>query len=244
MNEDRTITVPLDDLCTIADAIATMMHDLDNGKWKHLTTEVGRIHAIVEGWAQDENILGGADCHDDHRCRLCRDLPVPSESQTFQRRPAVASSSDRSDSQEPGMAEEELAPSVEPSPPEDVTTLPDLAGQSHITQRGEEFILEAISESVVKVTHREQTGYFGVNRNWDPEAPYTLTQSTSMVHADGIEGSAIVSYSTPRIALTTLCAWMLERQRKLDASRDNPEDRKNLARWVLSEFLQEPEIAD
>ena len=61
MNEDKTITVPLDDLCTIAEAIATMMHDLDNGKWKHLTTEIGRIHAIVEGWAQDENVLGGAD---------------------------------------------------------------------------------------------------------------------------------------------------------------------------------------
>ena len=65
-----------------------------------------------------------------------------------------------------------------------------------------------------------------------------------MVHADGIEGSAIISYSTPRGALKTLCGWMLERQRKLDASRDNPEDRKNLARWVLSEFLEEPEITD
>ena len=65
-----------------------------------------------------------------------------------------------------------------------------------------------------------------------------------MVHADGIKGSAIISYSTPRGALKTLCGWMLERQRKLDASRDNPEDRKNLARWVLSEFLEEPEITD
>ena len=244
MNEDKTITVPLDDLCTIAGAIATMMHDLDNGKWKHLDMEVERIHAIVEGWAQDENVLGGADCHDDHRCRLCRDSPVQSELQAVRRRPAVAGSSDRGDSQPPSMAEEEPGPPDDPLPSEALTTVPDLAGQSHITQRGEEFILEAISDSVVKVTHREQTGYFGVNRNWDPAAPYTLTQSTAMVHADGIEGSSIISYTKPGGALKTLCGWMLENQRKLDVSRDNPEDRKNLARWALGEFLEEPEISD
>ena len=244
MDENKTIGVPLDDLCTIADAVATMMHDLDNGKWKHVATGVERIHAIVEGWAQDESVLGGADCHDDHRCRLCRDLPVQSVPQTARRQPAVSGSSDHDDSQPLSIAGVEPGSPDDPSSPEDITTVTELAGQHLITQRGEEFVLETISDSVVKVTHREQTGYFGINRNWDPKAPYTLARSTTMVHADGIDGTAIISYSTPSGALTTLCGWMLEEQRKLDASRDNPEEHKNLARWILGEFLEEPEITD
>ena len=243
-NQDRTTTVPLDDLCTIADAIANMKHDLDNGKRKHLDIEVERIHDIVEGWAQDENVLGGADCHDDHRCRLCRDSPGLSELRVVRRRPAVAGSSDLGDSQPPGMAEEGHGQNDDPTTSEDIVPVPDPAGQSYITQRGEEFILEAISDSVVKVTHREQIGYFGVNRNWDPMAPYTLTQNKASVHADGIEGFSINSYARPSVALETLCGWMLENQRKLDASRDSPEDRKNLARWALGEFLEAPEISD
>ena len=243
-NQDRAITVPLDDLCTIADAIATMKHDLDNGKRKHLDIEIERIHAIVEGWAQDENMLGGADCHDDHRCRLCRDSPGLSGLRDARRRLETAGSSDRGDSQPPGMAEEEYGPNDDPTTPEDIASVPDPAGQSYITQRGEEFILEAISDSVVKVTHREQIGYFGVNRNWDPLAPYTLTQNKASVHADGIDGSSIISYARPGGALKTLCGWMLESQRKLDAGRDSPEDRKNLARWALGEFLEGPEISD
>ena len=243
-NQDRAITVPLDDLCTIADAIAAMKHDLDNGKRKHLDIEIERIHHIVEGWAQDENVLGGADCHDDHRCRLCRDSPSLSELRAVRRWLEATGSSDRGDSQPPGMAEEEHGPTNDPTTPQDIASVPDPVSQSYITQRGEEFILEAISNSVVKVTHREQIGYFGVNRNWDPAAPYTLTRNRASVHADGIEGYSITSYAKPGGALKTLCGWMLEGQRKLDAGRDSPEDRKNLARWALGEFLEEPEISD
>ena len=37
-----------------------------------------------------------------------------------------------------------------------------------------EFILDPLSDSVVKVTHRDQTGYFGINREWDVARAYTL----------------------------------------------------------------------
>ena len=34
-----------------------------------------------------------------------------------------------------------------------------------------EFILEPISDSVIRVTHREQTGYFGLRGDCDPNRP-------------------------------------------------------------------------
>ena len=76
MSDEAMVVVRLDDLCIIADAMDAMRHDLDNGKTKNLDIEIARIDTIVESWAQDENVLGGADCHGDHRCRPCRDFPV------------------------------------------------------------------------------------------------------------------------------------------------------------------------
>ena len=40
-NEERIVSVRLEDLCRIAEAMGTMVHDLDNGKRKHLHIESG-----------------------------------------------------------------------------------------------------------------------------------------------------------------------------------------------------------
>ena len=38
-----------------------------------------------------------------------------------------------------------------------------------------EFTLEQINPSVVKVTYRDQTGYFGIATHWDVMHPYQWT---------------------------------------------------------------------
>lgn len=111
--------------------------------------------------------------------------------------------------------------------------------QTHYNYRDAVFILNPLSESVVRVTHRDQTGYFGFNRKWDPTSPYTLAYSEYSVHSDGIDGGVIFSYSSPDAALKALCDSMLSDQRKEDARRTNPEERKRAARQVLAEFLDE-----
>ena len=73
-NEDGIVTVRLKDLCRVADAMATMVHDLDNGKTKYLHIELDEIHDVVERWVADEDVLGGG-CHT-HRCRLCEEFGV------------------------------------------------------------------------------------------------------------------------------------------------------------------------
>ena len=55
----EVVTVRQEDLCTIAEAVGTMKHDLDNGKTKYLVQEIDRIHEVVERWATDESVLGG-----------------------------------------------------------------------------------------------------------------------------------------------------------------------------------------
>ena len=70
MTEEKTVTVRLEDLCKIADAVRTIMHDLDNGKRKYLHIDIGTVHEVVEKWVSDEDVLAG--CGHSHRCRLCR----------------------------------------------------------------------------------------------------------------------------------------------------------------------------
>ena len=89
MSEERIVSVRLEDLCHIAEAMGTMVHDLGNGKTKYLRIELAKIHDVVledlrielakihdakftiEKWVADEEVLGGG-CHE-HRCRLCRE---------------------------------------------------------------------------------------------------------------------------------------------------------------------------
>ena len=110
-----------------------------------------------------------------------------------------------------------------------------------------EFILEPVSDSVVKVTHREQTGYFGLRGDWDPNRPYTQTLYESMVHGDNIAmpmgWESVFTYSTSDDALNALCKSMLDDQRSADARQINAEERKEAARQVMSELLEEiPEV--
>lgn len=57
MTHENTVSVSLKDLCDIADAVSTMMHDHDNGRTKYLESEIERTHLVVERWAVDETAL-------------------------------------------------------------------------------------------------------------------------------------------------------------------------------------------
>ena len=70
MCDEKMVSVSLEDLCEIGDAMSTMMHDLDNGKLRYLEIEIRKIHEIVEKWVSDEKTLG--NCGHKHRCRVCR----------------------------------------------------------------------------------------------------------------------------------------------------------------------------
>ena len=230
MSDEAKVRVSLRDLCSIAETVAGMMHDLDNGKWKYLDIDIGNIHVITERWATDRTVLGGG-CHPDHRCRLCRDFPVLTQTGTTPPQQADADPPEPDDQQD-----------LEPA---DVSSAAINAGDSEMNEKtdynyqGAVFILEALSESVVRVNHRDQVGYFGFNKNWDPSRPYTHTDYKGFVSDDGIEGTIIFSYSSPDAALKSLCDSMLRNQQKEDARRTNPEERKQAARRMLGEFLDE-----
>lgn len=111
-----------------------------------------------------------------------------------------------------------------------------------------EFILEPLSDALVRVTHRAQTGYIGITRDWDAAKPYSWTFLDSAhepgavdmewtAKPDGIDGN-FISHSTPEGALKVVCGILLAMQRKEDSKRINPEERKQVARQVLREFLE------
>ncbi len=107
----------------------------------------------------------------------------------------------------------------------------------HYNNGDGEFILEPISDSLVEVTHRDQTGYFAINKEWDVAEAYTYATRKSRVDDDGIIG--IFGYRTAQEALDMLCRSMLSAQRKEDSNRINPDGRKDAARKVMKEFLEE-----
>ena len=109
----------------------------------------------------------------------------------------------------------------------------------HHDHGDEKFMLKAVSESVVRVSHRDQTGYFGIGREWkDPERPYASTRREDDVCDDGIGGVA-VGYRTPAAALGTLCGEMLVDQRMEDVRQARAEQWQGPANRVLREFLEE-----
>ena len=223
----EVVAVRQEDLCTIAEAVGQMKHDLDNGKTKYMVQEIDKTHEVIERWATDESVLAGG-CHDDHRCRLCQEygtLPMP---RPARRQKADASQPDRSVSQH--------SDGPEVSGPVVRVGESQTQERRHYNHEGAEFILEPLSDSVVRVTHREQTGYFGVAKDWEAARPYTWTTLTS--GADEVDGG-VVSYSTPEAALDPLCGLLLNKQHKEDSKRINPEQRKRAARKVLGEFLEE-----
>ena len=106
-----------------------------------------------------------------------------------------------------------------------------MTGRSHCR-------VSPLSDSVVKVTHRDQTGYFGINKDWNVRNLYAHTKRESEAHDDGI-GSGFFSYPTPERALNSLCGLMLNDQSKAESKRINPKERQKVARQVLNEFLVE-----
>ena len=114
------------------------------------------------------------------------------------------------------------------------------------THEGKECILEPVSDSVVRVTYREQTGFFGLRGDWEPNEPYTWARYGGMVrgnyidpsHGLGIEIHSLFTYSSSDGALKALCESMLDDQRSADARRISPEERKAAARRVMGEMLE------
>ena len=90
---------------------------------------------------------------------------------------------------------------------------------------------------MVKVTHRDQTGYFGMHKDWDARKPYSYTRRESDICGDAIDG--FFTHPTPERALNRLCGMLWIEQRVEDSRRMNPEGRKVAARQVLGEFLEE-----
>ena len=192
MIDEKTVTVSLKDLCDIADAVDGMMHDLDNGQRDHLRLDIDRVHLIVERWAVDETVLAGG-CHPDHRCRLCRDDPELAELRVRWNRQAEADSSARRDSE--GEETPEMSGPLQLG-----------RGMTYIYD-DEEFILEHISPSVVRVSHGGDTGYFGLAADRDPTYPYTWTGHDVDIHPGGIApGSPLFPLHTEgRVGRPVLC---------------------------------------
>ena len=109
----------------------------------------------------------------------------------------------------------------------------------HYTFRGADFLLESISDCVVRVTHVDQVGYVGMSVDWNPDKPYVWATGESQVETEGISALATFEYRTIEEALEPLCRLMLRAQRKRDAQRINPEERKAAGRRVMREFLAE-----
>ena len=102
---------------------------------------------------------------------------------------------------------------------------------------GEDFFLEPLSPSVVRVEHRDQVGYFGISRDWDVNRPFAY-QSSPLESLDEGIGNSMTATTTPRSALRCLAYHLTEAQKKEESQRINPEARKGMAQWQLHECLE------
>ncbi len=100
-----------------------------------------------------------------------------------------------------------------------------------------EFTLEPLNPNVVRVRHRNQVGYFGVNQEWSLVSPYSWSISESLVKGKGV--NSVLTCGTPDDALKELCGFLLNLQSKEDASGLNPDDGKEGAERALQNFLEE-----
>ena len=108
----------------------------------------------------------------------------------------------------------------------------------HLTHGDAEFLLEPLSKSAVRVTHRDQMGYFGIHRDWEDNLnPYTSTRRDEDVHDDGI-GGINVNHATPDDALASLCTVMLDDQVGEDARRTRSDRWQESASDTLQEFME------
>ena len=106
------------------------------------------------------------------------------------------------------------------------------------THSDSEFLLEPLSKSAVRVTLRDQTGYFGIPRDWEDDLnPYTSTRRVEEVHGDGI-GGINVNHLTPDEALASRCTVILDAQVEEDATRTRSGRWQESASGALQEFLE------
>ncbi len=102
--------------------------------------------------------------------------------------------------------------------------------------REEEFILEPLSPSVVRVEYRDQVGWIGISRDCDVNHPFAY-QSRPPDSLDEGVGSSLTAVPTIQIALRCLSFSLIEGQKKEEALRINPQARRGMAQWALQEFL-------
>ena len=128
--------------------------------------------------------------------------------------------------------------------PHRALSAPDSTEKRLYSFRDAEFLLEPISENVIRVVYGDDVAYVGMNVDWNPHRPYCWTSLESQVYAEGIDASSVYEYPTIDEALEPPCERMLEAQRKRDAQRINPEERKAAVRRVMREFLDELPVGD
>ena len=116
--------------------------------------------------------------------------------------------------------------------------VPEAPARRAYTSAAEEFILEQVSEAVIQVTHREQTGHFGLLKEWKPATPYGWNPSGRWRNKQGIEASWGF-YASPDQALEDLTRELVKKQREADARKVNPGERRAAARQVLRELMEE-----
>ena len=109
--------------------------------------------------------------------------------------------------------------------------------------RGEEFILEPISPSVVRVEYGDQVGWIGISRDCDVNNPFAY-QSRPPDSLDEGVGSSLTAVPTIQIALRCLSFSLIQAQKKEEALRINPQARRGMAQWALQEFLEGLEDGD
>ena len=128
--------------------------------------------------------------------------------------------------------------------PRRALSAPDSTEKRLYSFRDAKFLLEPISDCVIRVVCGDDVAYVGINVDWNPDRPYCWTARESQVYSEGIDVSSVFEYPTIDEALEPACEKMLKAQRKRDAQRINPEERKAAVRRVMREFLDELPIGD
>lgn len=102
----------------------------------------------------------------------------------------------------------------------------------------EEFFLEPLSSSVVKVGYKDQVGWVGISRDCDINSPFAYQTGPLESTDEGI-GNSLTATPTIRSALLCVAHHLKEMQMKAEALRINPQARRGMAQWALREFFDE-----
>ena len=88
----------------------------------------------------------------------------------------------------------------------------------HYNYQDREFILEPLSDSLVKVTHRDQTGYLGMNTEWDARNPFAWTKWRDQTSDDGVNDGFWSYRQSPGIAVRYITVGPEQRGFQADQS--------------------------